>query len=305
MERTVVTEFNSLDGVIQAPGGGEDFQRGGRTVPFDQSEDGAKFKLEETLQAEAVLLGRPSGPTWTKLDGAGRRGSGGGRQAPAASGRGHRGPQQRPTGADAARVRPGRRAAPDDLPEGGWAGKRLFGDTSGTKRLRLADTRTVGDRPAGQDATAANPGQGSLTSCRGNSIDELPAGVAELPDGLRRIVGPVPHFGDAPLGSNDKKGIDMAVSRTHRYTVDPADLEELIARRARLIAAVRAAHPGLTQTRLTRLEDGTCTDVWSWDSTEQMQAALADMPRFGAQAGAAWSLTRDATHLGGDIVDER
>jgi dihydrofolate reductase len=58
MERTVVTEFNSLDGVIQAPSGGEDFQRGGRTVPFDQSEDGAKFKLEETLQAEAVLLGR-------------------------------------------------------------------------------------------------------------------------------------------------------------------------------------------------------------------------------------------------------
>jgi dihydrofolate reductase len=43
------------------------------------------------------------------------------------------------------------------------AGKRLFGDTSGTKRLRLADSRTVGDgvailiyRPAGQDATASD-----------------------------------------------------------------------------------------------------------------------------------------------------
>jgi dihydrofolate reductase len=43
------------------------------------------------------------------------------------------------------------------------AGKRLFGDTSGTKRLRLADSRTVGDgiailiyRPAGEDAKASN-----------------------------------------------------------------------------------------------------------------------------------------------------
>jgi hypothetical protein len=78
----------------------------------------------------------------------------------------------------------------------------------------------------------------------------------------------------------------MAVSRTHRYAVDPADLDQLIARRATLIAAVRAAHPSLTQTRLTRLEDGTCTDVWRWDSAEQMRAALADMPRLGVQAGA-------------------
>jgi hypothetical protein len=97
----------------------------------------------------------------------------------------------------------------------------------------------------------------------------------------------------------------MAVSRTHRYSVDPADLDELIARRATLIAAIRAAHPGLTETRLTRLEDGTCTDVWRWDSAEQMGAAMADMPRFGAQAGAAWALTRDASSIDGEIVDER
>ena len=96
----------------------------------------------------------------------------------------------------------------------------------------------------------------------------------------------------------------MAVSRTHRYTVDPADLDELIARRATLIAAIRAAHSGLAEARLTRLEDGTCTDVWRWESPEQMRAALADMPRF-PQARAAWSLTRDATHVDGEIVDER
>jgi hypothetical protein len=70
----------------------------------------------------------------------------------------------------------------------------------------------------------------------------------------------------------------MAASRTHRYTIDPADLDELIARRATLIAAIRAAHPGLAEARLTRLEDGTFTDVWRWDSAEQLQAALAAMP---------------------------
>jgi hypothetical protein len=64
----------------------------------------------------------------------------------------------------------------------------------------------------------------------------------------------------------------MAASRTHRYTIDPADLDELIARRATLIAAIRVAHPGLAEARLTRLEDGTFTDVWRWDSAEQLQA---------------------------------
>ena len=86
----------------------------------------------------------------------------------------------------------------------------------------------------------------------------------------------------------------MAVSRTHRYSVDPTDLDELIARRAELIAAIRAAHPGLSEARLTRLEDGSFTDVWRWDSAEQMQAAQAAM-----------SLTRDATAIDGEIVDER
>src|SRR6266487_4793541 len=76
----------------------------------------------------------------------------------------------------------------------------------------------------------------------------------------------------------DKKGTDMAVVRAHRYHVDPTDLEELLTRRATLITAIRAAHPGLSDTRLTRLKDGTFTDIWRWDSATQMQAALAAMP---------------------------
>jgi Antibiotic biosynthesis monooxygenase len=96
----------------------------------------------------------------------------------------------------------------------------------------------------------------------------------------------------------------MAVVRMHRYQVDPADLEELLARRATLISAIRAAHPGLAEARLTRLEDGTYTDVWRWDSSEQMLAAFGDMAAF-PEAGAAMALTQGATAVNGEIIDER
>jgi hypothetical protein len=95
----------------------------------------------------------------------------------------------------------------------------------------------------------------------------------------------------------------MAVVRIHRYGVDPADLEQLLARRTTLIDAIRAAHPGLAEAQLTRLEDGTFTDIWRWNSAEQMQAALAAMPI--PEAGPAMSLTRDATAVNGEIVDQR
>jgi len=56
--RIVVTEFITLDGVIEDPGGGEGSPYGGWAFQFDQGEDGGKFKLEETLGADALLLGR-------------------------------------------------------------------------------------------------------------------------------------------------------------------------------------------------------------------------------------------------------
>jgi hypothetical protein len=96
----------------------------------------------------------------------------------------------------------------------------------------------------------------------------------------------------------------MAVVRIHHYTVDPADIEELVARRGTLIAAIRAAYPGLAEARLTRLEDGTFNDTWRWDSAEQMQAALAAAPTL-PEVRAAMSLTRGATAEDGEIVDER
>jgi dihydrofolate reductase len=56
--RVVVTEFVSVDGVIDDPGGSEDFDRGGWAFQFDRGEDGDRFKLDEVMEAEAHLLGR-------------------------------------------------------------------------------------------------------------------------------------------------------------------------------------------------------------------------------------------------------
>ncbi len=57
MGRIVVTEFISLDGVVEAPGG-EDFKHRNWGFAFDRGEDGDRFKLDEALQAEALLIGR-------------------------------------------------------------------------------------------------------------------------------------------------------------------------------------------------------------------------------------------------------
>jgi dihydrofolate reductase len=58
MGRIVVTEFISVDGVVEDPGGAEDYQHSGWSFEFDRGEDGDKFKLDETMASEALLLGR-------------------------------------------------------------------------------------------------------------------------------------------------------------------------------------------------------------------------------------------------------
>src|SRR5260370_9598688 len=58
MGRIVVTEFVSLDGVMEAPGGGESFKHAGWTFKIDRGKEGDKFKLDETLNSAALLLGR-------------------------------------------------------------------------------------------------------------------------------------------------------------------------------------------------------------------------------------------------------
>jgi dihydrofolate reductase len=72
MGRIVVTEFVSLDGVMEAPGG-EDFKYKGWSFDFDRGEEGNKFKLDETFQSEALLLGRVTyegfAAAWPSRDG--------------------------------------------------------------------------------------------------------------------------------------------------------------------------------------------------------------------------------------------
>jgi dihydrofolate reductase len=58
MGRIVVTEFISLDGVVEDPGGAEDFKYGGWSFEFSRGDDGDQFKLDESRNSAALLLGR-------------------------------------------------------------------------------------------------------------------------------------------------------------------------------------------------------------------------------------------------------
>jgi dihydrofolate reductase len=56
--RIVVTEFVSVDGVMEDPGGSEDFEYGGWTFEYNRGDDGDKFKMDELMDADVQLLGR-------------------------------------------------------------------------------------------------------------------------------------------------------------------------------------------------------------------------------------------------------
>ena len=56
--RIVVTEFVSLDGVMEDPGGSENFEHGGWSFAYSRGDEGDRFKLDETLASDALLLGR-------------------------------------------------------------------------------------------------------------------------------------------------------------------------------------------------------------------------------------------------------
>jgi dihydrofolate reductase len=73
MGRLVVTEFVSVDGVFEDPGGAESYEHGGWTFEYDRGEDGNKFKLDELLEARVQLLGRKTyegfAAAWPQRDG--------------------------------------------------------------------------------------------------------------------------------------------------------------------------------------------------------------------------------------------
>ena len=95
----------------------------------------------------------------------------------------------------------------------------------------------------------------------------------------------------------------MAVIRTTRFAVAPADVETMQARRRRLLDVVRAQFGGPSEARLVRLDGETWLDVWRWDSAEDLDAAVAAAPRL-AEAGAAFSVTREVSAEQGELIDD-
>jgi dihydrofolate reductase len=73
MGRIVVTEYMSVDGVVEAPSGTEDFERVGWTDAFSRGPEGDKFKWDETMASDALLLGRGTydgfAPVWPHIQG--------------------------------------------------------------------------------------------------------------------------------------------------------------------------------------------------------------------------------------------
>src|SRR3954454_1197413 len=58
MSKVIISEFVSLDGVMEDPGGSEDFKYGGWSFEFDRGDGGNQFKVDELAASDALLLGR-------------------------------------------------------------------------------------------------------------------------------------------------------------------------------------------------------------------------------------------------------
>jgi dihydrofolate reductase len=58
MAKVIVSQFITVDGVVEDPGGSESHERGGWAFDYDRGPDGDKFKLDEVMGSEALLLGR-------------------------------------------------------------------------------------------------------------------------------------------------------------------------------------------------------------------------------------------------------
>ncbi len=58
MRKVIVSEFLTLDGIMEDPGGADKFIHGGWAFQFERGPEGDKFKLDEVMEAGALLLGR-------------------------------------------------------------------------------------------------------------------------------------------------------------------------------------------------------------------------------------------------------
>lgn len=67
MAKIIVTEFVSLDGVMEDPGGSEGTKHGGWSFEFNRSDEGDKFKLDETMESDGLLLGHKTYDEFAKF----------------------------------------------------------------------------------------------------------------------------------------------------------------------------------------------------------------------------------------------
>jgi hypothetical protein len=95
---------------------------------------------------------------------------------------------------------------------------------------------------------------------------------------------------------------EMAVIRTTRFTLDPADAASLLDRRRKLLDTVRARFADPAEAQLIRVDEQTWVDIWRWESPEALQAALTAAPNL-QEAAAAFAIARDVSAEQGDVVD--
>jgi dihydrofolate reductase len=73
MGKIVVSQFMTLDGVVEDPGGSEHAPRGGWAFQYERGDDGDRFKLDELMASDALLLGRTTfegfAEAWPSRDG--------------------------------------------------------------------------------------------------------------------------------------------------------------------------------------------------------------------------------------------
>jgi dihydrofolate reductase len=205
MGRIVVTEFVSVDGVVEDPGGVEGFTHGGWVFEIDRGDEGEQFKLDEALGSDAMLLGRrtydtfaaswPSrrgewadklnsmpkyvvsstltDPTWNNTT---VISSGGLDEEVARIKQAHDGDIAVHGSTQLVQALLDRDLVDEVrlmvFPVVLGAGQRLFGATSDKKPLRLVDSRTVGD---GVTIVTYEPVRGAAPAAEGGSLAEARA----------------------------------------------------------------------------------------------------------------------------------